>query len=315
MPTDCSKCIICPPRTNPDPTRTLCIPRSQDEPGDSKCPAGKVLDPAEGGQDNNTKNLVCTPDDNKKCPAESVPASRNRDTPGPDDAPVKCGKDIPEKDKPQCGTNKYPVVTVSGDSVTYECRPTRDLDRRKKDKFENTKTKKKAEYKTLTQKRGIMNKCVGLVAFAMGTALATEVFAEVGYFTEEYLDSYRIDEFWPNDLGNVDLEKVGDKVDTDEFAMAFMHEHPEDLWVVSSNHAKRAQLGRRAPGGLIGLFARLIRLLNAIKVKSWLKSLKPKVIARKETGGRTPAEQGKAVKDISKQANWKNCLKGEKRKF
>jgi hypothetical protein len=144
---DC-KCKKCAAGQRPNPLKTGCIPDSKkpdNTPDDKgKCPNGKVLDPAEGGQDKNTNNPKCLPDD--KCAQGSVPTSRQKD-----DADGKgkatCVTDSKEADKPKCASNEYRFVTDAGGKAKYECRKTRKFDKEKESKFEDAKKRKKDERK------------------------------------------------------------------------------------------------------------------------------------------------------------------------
>ena len=150
---DC-RCRKCAAGQRPNPLKTGCIPDSKKPDSNSnekgKCPDGKVLDPAEGGQDKNTNNPKCLPDD--KCAAGSIPTTRQKeDTDGKGKA--TCVTDSNEADKPKCASNEYRFVTDAGGKAKYECRKTRKFDKEKESKFEDAKKRKKEELKKEERKK------------------------------------------------------------------------------------------------------------------------------------------------------------------
>jgi hypothetical protein len=101
------KCEDCPKGTEADTNNAKCKPISSNK-EHGKCKDDQVLDLAKGGQNNDTPNPVCKPDDDKKCPNGQKAATRplkKRDDP---DYKAKCAAD----DKPDfIARTKTPMTT------------------------------------------------------------------------------------------------------------------------------------------------------------------------------------------------------------
>ncbi|CAI6336689.1 unnamed protein product [Periconia digitata] len=107
-----------------------------------KCGADQVLDAAEGGQNNDTPNPVCKPDDDKKCPAGKNAATRPPKKRNDKNYKAECATD--EKSDFECkDKDTYDHRVVKDGKIEHSCRATRD--KKKKQKEKATKRSKEAK--------------------------------------------------------------------------------------------------------------------------------------------------------------------------
>ncbi|PVH98762.1 hypothetical protein DM02DRAFT_657005 [Periconia macrospinosa] len=144
------KCEDCPKGTEPDTNKAKCKPvSSKKEQG--KCKDGKVLDPAEGGQNNDTPNPVCKPDDDKKCPGGQKAATRPPKKREDDKYKAECAAD----DKPdfECkDKNTYDHRVVKDGKLQHSCRATRDTKKKQQEKTTQRSTGAKDPKKNTNNK-------------------------------------------------------------------------------------------------------------------------------------------------------------------
>ncbi|KAF1999307.1 hypothetical protein P154DRAFT_577029 [Amniculicola lignicola CBS 123094] len=115
-----------------------------------KCPLGQMLDPIEGGQDINTPNPKCVPDDFDNCGPGEIPQTRS---PGDNDPNKKadCAKPD-EKNRKKCDPKRhYTEVNVyedgNGKKVASEtCKPTRKFQEKKKGRLDRMKEWKQKKW-------------------------------------------------------------------------------------------------------------------------------------------------------------------------
>ncbi|KAF2679233.1 hypothetical protein K458DRAFT_490712 [Lentithecium fluviatile CBS 122367] len=328
-------------RTKPDPFKVTCIPdpdnpanNNEDSDQKGQCPDGKILDPAEGGQDKNTANPICVPDD--KCDSGSVPTSRKKsDTDGT--GTVRCVKDIKEDGKPKCKSYEYRYVMDNGGNAEYSCRKTRKFDREKEGKFEDTKKRKKEERERQKKekeeeekrrkeeakkdrKKERMGKCLPLVSLSMG--YPEDGFPQAtDFFDEEYIDSEDVMMLWPSELDDVpDIN-----IDTDEYINDFLEAMDDLLWIPwggggakkrkaasSASEMPPSTMGvststdiaiRPRETGLAGSYEkRFVKALFTairnflVRAVTWLGRQVNRLQALKDKGGPRIAEKGKGAK-------------------
>ncbi|KAF2823988.1 hypothetical protein CC86DRAFT_409001 [Ophiobolus disseminans] len=150
------KCEDCPEGTEADTNNAKCKPiPSNKEHG--KCKDSRVLDPAEGGQNKDTLNPICKPDDDKECPDGQKAATRPPKKRDDRNYKAKCAVD----DKPdfKCkDKDTYDHQVVKNGKLEHSCRATRDTKKKQrkkatqrstdaKDPKKNTNSKKEQEKK------------------------------------------------------------------------------------------------------------------------------------------------------------------------
>ncbi|KAI9674539.1 MAG: hypothetical protein M1817_001877 [Caeruleum heppii] len=327
---------------------------SKDKEKQGKCPSGQVLDPAEGGQDASTANPKCIADDASKCGQGEVPESRpKKDGGGPKDT-VDCAKDLKEEDKPKCTKSEYRFIeiqhSVDGKTAKYSCQKTRDWDRRKDSKFEETKARKKAEYEKrkaerdrerqereererqdrerrdkekAERKKKRLGKCLTIVPLAMdGDSMA---FSDE-FFDEDFVSSDEMLQYWPADIPDVD-ETVN--LDSDEFLEGWIGPISNSDWLltpmtpfkrrslqddaadeIQSPHEKRFIPG--IIGAILGFIGRAAPVITRFGATAG--SRLAGATARLAKAGRSSQSLSKmkdAASKVSKDKNWQRCLKGK----
>jgi hypothetical protein len=86
-----------------------------------KCSIGDILDPEELGQDKNTDNPVCAPDDSVLCQKGFVPTSRDEQNRGNRDFKPDC---VP-KQKKNCGEKEFLYVMRVENKPMFMCKQKR----------------------------------------------------------------------------------------------------------------------------------------------------------------------------------------------
>lgn len=158
------KCETCAKGTKPNVGNTECVPDVPDNDKEKgKCKdEGYILDPAQGGQNKDTENPVCTLDDSKKCddPSETAVTRSPKNKVEPKDAAsysAECAKD----DDPnfRCQDNKtyhHKEIDNSGDEkkIKHSCRATRNTKKEQADKYnKRVETAKEEKKKTTGNKQ------------------------------------------------------------------------------------------------------------------------------------------------------------------
>ena len=167
-----------------------------------KCPAGKILDPVQGGQDENTNNPVCIDDDDKRCPPDQVAETRKKNKKSGDNEDYKptCAPQNPADNHFDCDnkprTYHHKAKAVGQDQMSNSCRSTRKKEEEKKGKYqERVKTagpeadKRKKTDQRDAKRRARMGSC--MLAIAEVGALA----ADISQMTSEELAGAM--ELWP----------------------------------------------------------------------------------------------------------------------
>jgi hypothetical protein len=103
------------------------------------CPTGKILDPAEGGQDGNTKDPKCAVDDGSKCSNGKKAARRWPDVADRVNWTPGCGTDD-EKDFECKDPNTYGHREIKMGEIQHSCRSTRKSRQNKQNSY-NAKSK------------------------------------------------------------------------------------------------------------------------------------------------------------------------------
>ncbi|KAF2871772.1 hypothetical protein BDV95DRAFT_48992 [Massariosphaeria phaeospora] len=211
-PNEAGECETCPKGTKPNVGNTVCVDKGPDnQKKRGKCKdEGYILDPAEGGQDENTENPVCTLDDSKKCEDKSrTPVTRRpKNKVEPKDAETytpECAKD--EDPNYRCKNHKRTYHHMESETrgeddkvMKHSCRTTRYT---KKELVENyqkrvetakeqkkrTTESKKAEQKE-NNRRGRNGFC-----FALLVGIGTWDLKEVAAMSPDEVDGMM--ETWP----------------------------------------------------------------------------------------------------------------------
>ncbi|OAK95920.1 hypothetical protein IQ06DRAFT_231299 [Phaeosphaeriaceae sp. SRC1lsM3a] len=280
-PTDETKCIRCPPTTKPDPTRSLCI-----------------------------KDKDLKKEDKKKELKERLMEKVKEK--------IQRFKELSKEKKKERLQKK---------------KPEKSKDWERKDKIRKDDLNKK--------KNSRMGQCLPLVAVAIGTVAMLEL--ADGGFTEDLLESIDMDmlELWPKDDINDDwFEKsvpgdLGD-VSKEDFVKAYiehgdsqnsnysigMPEHSVETREVSSVSAqheeKRLVQGAGAIAGVAKAVSKAVPkgggttgAAGASKPSTFFSNKTPSLKRPGESKFSKADQKGKA-KELAKNKNWKNCLKGEK---
>lgn len=197
-----TKCEKCPPGKIPDARARNCIERDPNKgKKQGKCPTGKILDPVQGGQDENTNNPICIDDDDKRCPPDQVAETRKKNKKNNDNEDYKptCAAQNPADNHFDCdnkpGTYHHKEKAPGKDQMSNSCRSTRKKEEEKKSKYqERVKTagpevEKKKTDKRDTRRRARMGSC--MLAIAEVGALA----ADISQMTSEELEGAM--ELWP----------------------------------------------------------------------------------------------------------------------
>lgn len=241
------KCKNGPSGTKVDPALKVCVPDTNNQPDEDtkgKCKDGMILDPAEGGQDKKTENPKCIQDDKKLCEKGEVPQSRAKDdTSTKKKGDVRCGKDIPEDEKPKCKKSEYRFVDIDlAGNAKYSCKKTRKFDREKKSKFEDAKKRKKADYDKKKQdkdkkakeekdnrKKERMGKCLCIVPLTFIFSQSAQFAWSVNFFDKEFVGSDGMMQYWPSDMDDVpDFDK--DIVNTEDYIDKFLQAVNNEKW-------------------------------------------------------------------------------------
>ncbi|KAH7395021.1 hypothetical protein DE146DRAFT_756900 [Phaeosphaeria sp. MPI-PUGE-AT-0046c] len=155
------KCETCAKGTKPNVGNTACVPDvPEDDKEKGKCKDdGYILDPAQGGQDKNTENPVCTLDDSKKCedPSQTAVTRSPKNKVEPKDAAAyqaECAKDDDKnfRCKDPKKTYHHKEIDNSGDEkkIKHSCRATRNTKKEQADKYKKRVETAKEEKKKTT---------------------------------------------------------------------------------------------------------------------------------------------------------------------
>ena len=126
-------CKPCPTGQKPDRDQSKCLPDGKEQ---GTCESGKILDPAAGGQDANTKNPRCITDDDEKCP-EGQRAESRRKGRDVDEASYQPNCAADEDPGFKCGdSNTYDHKTIQDGRIRHSCRSTRKHEDDKKSSYD-----------------------------------------------------------------------------------------------------------------------------------------------------------------------------------
>jgi hypothetical protein len=158
VPNPQGTCADCSGGYKPDPTNKKCIPDKTGNDEDRKKGKCKdkdfILDPAQGGQDENTENPACTYDDDKKCKTQGKTAVTRspKNVVQPKDAdsygPV-CGKDTDPNFRCKDKNTYHHKEQDDNDNIKHSCRATREKKKQQRQKYnERVNTAKEQKSKS-----------------------------------------------------------------------------------------------------------------------------------------------------------------------
>ena len=122
------------PAKSTEPSKVSSAPQASSTANKGNCPAGKILDPAEGGQDQNTKDPKCIADDDSKCAAGQKAATRKPELADDADWTPDCAPDD-GKDHECKDTNTYDHREIINGKIQHSCRSTRKSQRDQQDAY------------------------------------------------------------------------------------------------------------------------------------------------------------------------------------
>jgi hypothetical protein len=114
-------CQACDRGQKMNKKRDGCVKDKKWENKHGKCAVGDILNPQEEGQDKNTNNPVCAPDDSDLCHKDFVPTSRDEQDRGNRDFKPDC---VP-KEKRKCGKKEFLYVKRVENEPMFMCKEQR----------------------------------------------------------------------------------------------------------------------------------------------------------------------------------------------
>lgn len=252
-------CRPCPVNQKANAANNGCEPDQDYEKTKGKCGYGTILDPAEGGQDQNTQKPACVPDDRDLCKEGTVPKSRGKTSTEVLDE-TSCAPDIKEEDKPKCKSNEYRFMEVwesdggNTKSAKYKCQKTRKFSRDKQSKFDGVKQKKQPEYDekkrreaedrkkwedemkkkeeedVKNRKKSRMGQCLMIVALSLYSDDALVDYA-IDFFDEDFVSGEFLMAYWPSDMTDVPADGID--INTEEYMQQFVDAISDDAWIVN----------------------------------------------------------------------------------
>lgn len=130
-------CERCENGKKGDKDGKACVDKDKSTGGkQGKCPAGQVLNPAKGGQDENTDNPSCMPEDDSQCEDGKKAATRSKKSASDANAKPTCG--IDEQPDFSCSDGKlyHHKKVGDGGKIQHSCRTTEKTEDDKKKKYD-----------------------------------------------------------------------------------------------------------------------------------------------------------------------------------
>ncbi|KAF2654194.1 hypothetical protein K491DRAFT_717366 [Lophiostoma macrostomum CBS 122681] len=176
VPNPQGKCEDCGRGFKPNAGNKMCVPEN---PGEDERKKGKckdkdfILDPAQGGQDENTENPLCTYDDEIKCKAkeQSAVTRSPKNIVQPKDADIyepQCGKNNDPNFKCKADDTYHHKAIDDDDNIKHSCRATRDAKNKQRNKYnDRVNSAKEEKEKTKEQRKMKDGNKAGVDAWAM----------------------------------------------------------------------------------------------------------------------------------------------------
>lgn len=345
------KCIPCPPDTRPAPGRDVCLPdpdKDDPSPQRGKCPRGQKLDPAEGGQDENTEKPICVPDDSRDCEDDEIPTTRTTKKPE-----RQCAKRDDEKERPRCRRTEFrqtELDTSSNSQVKYSCQKNRkfsrdknsqydkikerlkkahqdqrdkDRPKRKENRWTETRERERQRYQgkvverneKTSRKKARVGQCLFIVPFLMTSVEAYDLMTD--FFDEEFVTSEDVLSLVPADIDDID-----ESVDiTSEAYLAPWKADFKPIIIVNTGLKRRDLLkikqeesmvtlihNKRQFSGLASTIVSIIKGTNSA-LKGVTKGASR--IAKSGTSKASRPQMKAGSEKVASNKNWVNCLKGK----
>lgn len=134
---DDKTCERCGDNKKGDKDGKTCVDKNKSSSGkQGKCPNGQVLNPAKGGQDENTENPSCIPDDDLQCEDGKKAGTRSKKNASDANMKPTCG--VEENPDFSCSDSKlYDHKKVNDDGkIEHSCRSTEKTEDEKKKKYD-----------------------------------------------------------------------------------------------------------------------------------------------------------------------------------
>ncbi|RDL42507.1 uncharacterized protein BP5553_02486 [Venustampulla echinocandica] len=161
-----------------------------------KCPAGKILDPAQGRQDASTTNPKCIGDDDSKCPAGQSSTTRKKNSAVANEADFKpqCAADS-DPDHKCADKSTFDYREVSGSQIKHSCRSTRKAQDDKKTKYQQRTKSAAATEKRDKTRRTRAGWC--FVALSMVDLYSGDGYGPLSSLTQDEVDG--LISTWPDE--------------------------------------------------------------------------------------------------------------------